>query len=176
EEWTSILRLSTRWGFASIRDLAIRSIEPPTPYDRLLLARKYTIDQWITPTLVAMCGRDEPLTLDEARLMELEDVVLIGSVRECVRSRKPSAVSDEIHDCIVAWRRGEPWSPKDITPGPPSVQSSRPPSPVPAMCPRPTPTLGLSAFGSAMPAVPSVPSQSTYFGSSSGSMAKARKK
>ncbi|KAH9962483.1 hypothetical protein BJV74DRAFT_787129 [Russula compacta] len=35
EEWSSILDLSTRWGFASIRDLAIRSLKPPTPTNDL---------------------------------------------------------------------------------------------------------------------------------------------
>ena len=66
----------------SRRKLALESIEPPTPYDRLVLARKYTIDQWVVPALIALCERTEPLDLDEARGMNIEDVVLVATVRE----------------------------------------------------------------------------------------------
>ncbi|KAI0002273.1 hypothetical protein BJV74DRAFT_741415, partial [Russula compacta] len=85
EEWTSILDLSTRWGFTTIRDLAIRCLKPPTPLQRLLLARKCGVEEWILPALQELCERPLPLTLDEARLMDVEDIVLVGSVRETVR-------------------------------------------------------------------------------------------
>ena len=55
---------------------------PPTPYDRLILARKYTIDHWVVPALIARCERTAPLSLDEARGMDIEDVVLVATVRE----------------------------------------------------------------------------------------------
>ncbi|KAI0302297.1 hypothetical protein B0F90DRAFT_1604304, partial [Multifurca ochricompacta] len=85
EEWSSILELSTRWGFTNIRDLAVRCLKPPSSNQRLILGRKYAIDAWIVPALVDLCQRLDPLSLDEARLMNFEDVVLIGSVRERVR-------------------------------------------------------------------------------------------
>ena len=85
EEWKSVLCLSTRWGFTSIRKLALNSIEPPTPHDRLLLARKYSVDDWVVPALSAMCERMAPLTLSEARQMDIEDVILVSTVREDIR-------------------------------------------------------------------------------------------
>jgi len=81
-----VLCLSTRWGFTSIRKLALDSIEPPTPHDRLLLARKYSVDDWVVPALSAMCERMAPLTLSEARQMDIEDVILVSTVREDIRS------------------------------------------------------------------------------------------
>ena len=39
EQWNSVLHLSTRWGFVSLRKLALNAIRPPTAFDRLLLAR-----------------------------------------------------------------------------------------------------------------------------------------
>src|SRR6266850_2498845 len=87
EEWKSVLCLSTRWGFTSIRKLALNSIEPPTPHDRLLLARKYSVDDWVIPALSAMCEGLAPLTLTEARQMDIEDVILVSTVREDIRSR-----------------------------------------------------------------------------------------
>ncbi|KAH9174989.1 hypothetical protein EDB89DRAFT_2067138 [Lactarius sanguifluus] len=86
-QWKSVLHLSTRWGFCSIRKLALKSINPPTPHDRLILARTYTVDQWVQPALTALCERAEPLSLTEALQMRMEDVVLVAAVREDVRSR-----------------------------------------------------------------------------------------
>jgi len=87
EQWTSVLHLSTGWGFDSLRKLVLRSIEPPTAYDRLLLARRYAVDHWITPALTALCERTAPVSLDEARGMSVEDVVLVATVREQIRSK-----------------------------------------------------------------------------------------
>lgn len=145
--------LSTRWGFTSIRELAIRSLKPPTPHHRLILGQKYGIDQWIPSALQELCERPQQLTPDEARLMDLEDVVLVGSVREKVRKQTPTMNSAAIRDCIEARRNGEPWDQAVSAPeprGPPiwggfgqssvpaptepwgqsrSPYSSRPPSP-----------------------------------------------
>ena len=87
EQWRSILHLSTRWGFSSLRKLTLRSIKPPTASDRLLLARTYAVDDWIVPALTALCERTASLSLDEARGMSMEDVVLVASVREDIRSK-----------------------------------------------------------------------------------------
>ena len=86
EEWRSVLRLSTQWDFASIRRLALNKIQPPTPHDQLLLARTYSVNHWVTPALSALCERSAPLSLDEARQMNIEDVVLVATVREDIRS------------------------------------------------------------------------------------------
>ncbi|SRR6266849_6626794 len=87
EEWKSVLHLSTRWDFASIRMLALNNIQPPTPYDRLLLARTYSVDHWVNTALSELCERSAPLSLDEARQMDVEDVVLVATVREDIRNR-----------------------------------------------------------------------------------------
>jgi len=96
EEWKSVLHLSTRWDFSSIRKLALSSIEPPTPHDRLLLARTYSVDDWVVPALSALCERSTSLTLSEARQMSIDDVVLVSTVREDVRGRTIQVNADEI--------------------------------------------------------------------------------
>ncbi|KAI9441605.1 hypothetical protein H4582DRAFT_1810947 [Lactarius indigo] len=85
EQWKSVLHLSTRWGFASLRELALRSITPPTSHDQFVLARTYSVDHWVLPALTALCERSLPLSLDEARQMSMEDVVLVATVREEIR-------------------------------------------------------------------------------------------
>ena len=132
EELSSILDLSTRWGFASIRDMAIRRIEPPTPHQRLILGRKHGVDEWIPLALRELCERPQPLTPDEARLMDFEDVVLVGSVREKVRNQALTVDSAGLRDCIEALRRGEPWTmPRVGASTPPEAPKPQSPSSIP---------------------------------------------
>ena len=122
EQWSAILDLSTRWGFASIRDLAIRSIRPPDPLKKLLLARKYNIDMWIQPAFLELCMRPQPLSLEEARLVDFEDVILVGSVRQTTRSSTLTVRGTGIMNCIQAWQNREPWSPVTLpVAGPSSI-------------------------------------------------------
>jgi hypothetical protein len=89
EPWKSVLHLSTRWGFDSLRKLALNSIKPPTAFDRLLLARIYSVDHWVLPALSALCKRKSPTSLKEAHQMSIEDIVVVATVREEIRSQKP---------------------------------------------------------------------------------------
>ncbi|KAH9168832.1 hypothetical protein EDB89DRAFT_1855061, partial [Lactarius sanguifluus] len=87
KQWRSVLHLSTRWGFTSLRELALRSIKPPTPCDRLILARTYAVDHWVVPALTALCKRAAPLSPDEVGQMNDGDVVLVATVREDIRTQ-----------------------------------------------------------------------------------------
>ena len=108
QQWKSVLHLSTRWGFASIRKLALKLINPPTPHDRLVLARTYAVNQWVVPALTALCERAPTLTLAEARQMRLEDVVLVAAVREEARTdvlRTDTAKIARRVEAALAWDR-----------------------------------------------------------------------
>ncbi|KAF8270199.1 hypothetical protein EI94DRAFT_1571952 [Lactarius quietus] len=93
EQWKSVLHLSSCWGFASLRNLALKSITPPTSHDQLVLARTYSVDQWVLPALTALCLRKLPLSLDEALQMSMEDVVRVATVREEVRELQVDAAN-----------------------------------------------------------------------------------
>jgi len=84
----------------------MRSINPPTPFDQLLLARAYSVDHWTLPALSALCERTVPLSLNEARQMNIEDVVLISTVREDIRHHALQVESHEIPRCIEAAQAG----------------------------------------------------------------------
>ena len=102
EEWKSVLDLSTRWSFSSIRELALSSIKPPTPYDQLILARTYSVDHWVVPALSGLCERTTPLTLSEARQMSIEDVILVSTVREHIRGGTIQVDAAEISVLVEA--------------------------------------------------------------------------
>jgi len=84
----------------------LTTIKPSTPHDRLLLARTYSVDDWVVPALSALCERTAPLTLSEARQMDIEDVVLVVTVRETIRSRSFQITAAEISRHIVAAQSG----------------------------------------------------------------------
>ena len=61
--------------------------------------------------------------------MDFEDVVLLGSVRQDIRSppRRANLKPAGIRNCIQAWRNGEPWViPTPVRSGPPANGASRP--------------------------------------------------
>ena len=60
----------------------MKSIEPPNAFEQLVIARNCGVDDWVLPALSAMCERRPPLSLEEARQMDIEGVVLIATVRE----------------------------------------------------------------------------------------------
>jgi hypothetical protein len=107
EQWKSVLHLSTRWGFASLRNLALKSIKPPTSHDQLVLARTYSVDQWVLPALTALCSRSLPLSLDEARQMNMEDVILVATVREEIRDGALRVDVADIPRCVEAAQAGK---------------------------------------------------------------------
>ena len=102
-----MLHLSTQWNFASIRRLVLNNIQPPTPHDQLLLARTYSVDHWVIPALSALCERSAPLSLDEARQMNIEDVVLVAAVREDIRNQTLRVDAAEIPRRVEAAQAGE---------------------------------------------------------------------
>jgi hypothetical protein len=87
---------------------------------KLLLARKNDIDMCIQPALLELCLRPQPLSLEEARLMDFEDVILVGSVRQTARSSTLTVDGTGIMNCIQAWQSREPWNPVTLAVAGPS--------------------------------------------------------
>jgi hypothetical protein len=106
DEWTSVLHLSSKWDFESIRSLALRELLPlASPVDKIVLGRKYGFDDWLTPAFVAVCARAEPLSLAEAEKMSNADVTRIFQARERARSSNvsvDSSTAEEAVGCIFS--------------------------------------------------------------------------
>ena len=56
----------------------------------------HSVDHWVVPALSALCERTTPLTLSEAQQMDIEDVVLVSTVREDIRGRTLQVDTAEI--------------------------------------------------------------------------------
>ena len=84
-DWTSVLKLSTMWGFDLLRDLAIRTMtELPgvSPVEKAALANEYKIDQWLLPALKELAQREEPISINEAHRLGWEMALQMAAVRE----------------------------------------------------------------------------------------------
>ena len=66
----------------------------------------YSVDHWVVPALSALCERTTPLTLSEARQMDIEDVVIVSTVREDIRGLTLQVDTAEIPLRVEAERLG----------------------------------------------------------------------
>ena len=88
EEWASVLKLSTMWGFATARALAIAKLSQMTlpPIEKVILAKQYDVDQWLAPALNELAQREASLDMQDASRLEpvvgWDFILKIAQVRE----------------------------------------------------------------------------------------------
>jgi hypothetical protein len=90
EEWISVLKLSTQWGFFDARKLAIQNLminATKRPDDlghvqRILLARQYEVGIWLRPGYTYLATRDGDISREEAEAIGWETAFLITQIRE----------------------------------------------------------------------------------------------
>ncbi|KZP06380.1 hypothetical protein FIBSPDRAFT_1053561 [Athelia psychrophila] len=90
-QWTSILHLAAKWGFESIRLLAIDNLTTTAiPVDKIVLGRRYGISDWLPGAYEAVCTRADPLTVEEGMKLGVEDIIRISAARQaygCAKAR-----------------------------------------------------------------------------------------
>ncbi|TFK62053.1 hypothetical protein BDN72DRAFT_777577, partial [Pluteus cervinus] len=87
DEWASILKVAHQWEFESIFKLALENIEPvSSPVDKVVIGNAYKIPDWATEARILLCRREEPITLEEAVRMGIEEAMNISTTRHRIRS------------------------------------------------------------------------------------------
>lgn len=82
EEWISVLNLSCKLEFASIRDLAIDNIAPKASImDKAILGKRCAIKSWIMDAYIELCTRERPLSIEEGRRLGIDLVIKINELR-----------------------------------------------------------------------------------------------
>ncbi|KAI0783098.1 hypothetical protein C8Q75DRAFT_475439 [Abortiporus biennis] len=95
EEWTSVLAVSSRWGFDLHRQLSKERLSQlASPFERILLSRQYDVKEWLVPALLDLSTRDESLTLAEGWKLGMEDVILISDIRQSIRGNGRVTITD----------------------------------------------------------------------------------
>ncbi|KZP16649.1 RHD3-domain-containing protein [Athelia psychrophila] len=95
DDWTAILHLAVRWGFHSIKTLAIKQLTPiATDIDKIVLGRQYDINPWLHEAFTAVCMREQSVTKEEGRRMRVDDIIEINAIRQLYRpAAQPTQVS-----------------------------------------------------------------------------------
>lgn len=100
DQWAAVLKLSTIWGFHSVRTTAIEKLADFASNDpvlKVILAKKYDVSQWFVPAMEQLAQRDEPLTFADAMRFEelgssefvLDFSLKIAAVRESAAGSRP---------------------------------------------------------------------------------------
>lgn len=89
EAWVDALHLATLWKLDLARKYIIKRMTEMLPdrslLERVLLADKYEVRQWLKPAYEGLCIRLEPPTLEECQQIDLKRVLALHQVREASR-------------------------------------------------------------------------------------------
>ena len=98
EEWSRLLSISCKFALEKIRNRAVKELTAMNidPVDRVVLAVKHDIPDWLFPAYVDLCIRSEPLREDEARKLGLSTTVKLACAREKLRAN-PQSKSGSSH-------------------------------------------------------------------------------
>ena len=86
-QWIIVLELACRWDSESIRDRATSALlQKLTAIKKIVIGRRFDIEDLTYNGMLALTKRDEPLNLGEAEELALEDVLRISRFREHYRT------------------------------------------------------------------------------------------
>jgi hypothetical protein len=96
EDWTSLLSFATRFMCEKIRARAIREIEEDQakldPVQRVVLAIRHSIPQWLVPAYQELCQRQDSLTLEEGEKLGLSTVIKLMRARETLMNQSDASL------------------------------------------------------------------------------------
>jgi hypothetical protein len=103
DEWLSVLKLSSIWGFHAVKNTAVEKLSDfalDDPILKIIVAKKYDVASWFIPGMNMLAQRKDPLTYEEvSRFKELGsmDFVLdfalkISRVREAAATGSSPAL------------------------------------------------------------------------------------
>ncbi|CAE6408873.1 unnamed protein product [Rhizoctonia solani] len=86
---TSAFRMADLWQFPVLRDFLL-SLAGRTlgDVDRIVFAKEFGLKEWLLAPHVNLCQRDRQLTLDEAKKIGIDSLLVINNLREEFPPRK----------------------------------------------------------------------------------------
>ena len=86
DDWCNLLSISHRYECEGARKRSIKEISklgsPVTDVDKITMAKKFEVEEWLVPACVGLVEREDPLTFAEADKLGLEMTVLVTKARE----------------------------------------------------------------------------------------------
>ncbi|KAI6145016.1 hypothetical protein BKA82DRAFT_1002182 [Pisolithus tinctorius] len=92
DEWISVLKLSRMWQMDDIQRAALGVLKrystvEKSAAEKLALAMKYEIKDWIMPAIDELARRSEPISVEDAQILGLETALKVAAVRESTSER-----------------------------------------------------------------------------------------
>jgi len=86
DDWCNLLSISHRYDCEGARERSIKEINKigssVIHVDKIAMAKKFGVKEWLVPACVALVERTDPLTFAEADKLGLDMTVLVGEARE----------------------------------------------------------------------------------------------
>ncbi|KAH7338058.1 hypothetical protein B0J17DRAFT_572054 [Rhizoctonia solani] len=93
-----VFRLANMFKFAELRayllPLAEKSLNDA---DKIVFAKEFSVKQWLAPAYTRLCQREERLSIEEARKLEVDSVLMISHMREQYRRHGSVAISGQYY-------------------------------------------------------------------------------
>ncbi|KAL5633905.1 hypothetical protein ACGC1H_005933 [Rhizoctonia solani] len=87
-------RLANMFDFSELRAYLLPLAEEKLgDVDKIVFAREFDIKEWLAPAHIRLCQRDDHLSIEEARKLEVDSVLMISRLREQHRTQSNVAVS-----------------------------------------------------------------------------------
>ncbi|KAL5633930.1 hypothetical protein ACGC1H_005951 [Rhizoctonia solani] len=91
-------RLAHMWRFSDIQTYLLPLVEKALgDLDRIMFAREFDIQEWLAPAYKNLCQRPEPITIEEARKLGMDSLLLIAHIREQFRPPKSAGGSSVVY-------------------------------------------------------------------------------
>lgn len=84
QEWSEAFHIATLWGFEQLRAYIIKTTDSiaQDPIDRIQLADKCGLTEWLHPAYAKLCARDSSLTAEDGRKLGFERFAVLSRIRE----------------------------------------------------------------------------------------------
>ena len=86
DDWCNLLSISHRYECEGARERSIKEINNDitsiNDVDKIFMAKKFGVEEWLLPACVGLVEREEPLTYAEADKLGMDMTVLVGEARE----------------------------------------------------------------------------------------------
>ncbi|KDN37643.1 hypothetical protein RSAG8_10048, partial [Rhizoctonia solani AG-8 WAC10335] len=106
---TSAFRMADLWQFPVLRgfllSLADRTLGDA---DRITFAKEFGLKEWLLAPHVKLCQRDQQLTLEEAKKIGIDSLLVINNLREEFPPRKLS--SDRVRSSCSGMEQRDPYN------------------------------------------------------------------
>ncbi|KAH7338057.1 hypothetical protein B0J17DRAFT_660599 [Rhizoctonia solani] len=108
-------RLANVLNFSELRAFLLPLAEENLDdVDKIVFAREFDINEWLVPAHVRLCKREEHLSFEEARKLQVDSVLMISQIREKHRTQTQTR-SIAATTGTICCRRCVGWEPHGYT-------------------------------------------------------------